>query len=128
MKYILDTCVFIWLCTEPEKLTERVRKICSSVEPDLYLSLASIWELQIKLLSGKFRMNTELLQAVEELKKSNRLRILGITESHVFGLKKLPSIHGDPFDRMLVAQALELNATILTSDTKIAQYPVNVIW
>ena len=124
----MDTCVFIWLCDEPELLTQRVRDICDDPDSELYLSISSIWEMQIKALLGKLELKASLVDAVTHSKNNNRLRILGIEESHVFGLKKLPSIHKDPFDRLLISQAKELNMALLTCDAKIAQYPVNVIW
>ncbi len=79
-------------------------------------------------MRGKLKLHADLSVVVDAMKKKNGLKILSVEESHIYGMTKLPSIHGDPFDRILIAQAKELNASILTSDAKIAQYPVNVIW
>ena len=94
----------------------------------MLLSVVSIWEMQIKLQTGKLTLARPLRQMVDLQINANSLRVLPVTSAHIWELSALPPIHKDPFDRLLVAQTRVENATLLSVDASIAQYPVNRLW
>jgi PIN domain nuclease of toxin-antitoxin system len=128
MKLLLDTHAFIWWDSEPTRLSVQALALCQNPENSLILSVASLWEMQIKLQLGKLRLALSLEQIIESQQQTNRIEILPITMPHVFALESLPSHHKDPFDRLLMAQAIVEDAAIVTGDTMFSEYPVNVAW
>ncbi|PWB55178.1 MAG: PIN domain nuclease [Nitrosomonadales bacterium] len=128
MNLLLDTHAFIWWDREPERLPLRVYAACESQDNQLYLSIASAWEMQIKLGTGKLSFPQPLSEIIEQQKSENGLQILPINLAHIRQLSTLPSHHNDPFDRMLVAQAASQNMALITADRHIARYPVEVFW
>jgi PIN domain nuclease of toxin-antitoxin system len=125
MKVLVDSHIFLWWAVDKPALSRRARKVLEEPSNNLLFSVASAWELALKLdrleLSDRFE---PLLQAgIREL----GLTILGIELRHVIYSGSLPWIHRDPFDRMLICQALLEGVPILTADEKIKQYPVEVI-
>jgi PIN domain nuclease of toxin-antitoxin system len=128
MKYLLDTHTFIWWVSSPEKLSENALAAYENRENSLFLSFASIWEMQIKVQIGKLRLPLHLKELVEEQKSVNDLRILPISLSHIYRLENLPIHHKDPFDRMLISQSIEENLLLVSKDSVFADYEVNVLW
>ena len=84
--------------------------------------------MQIKLQLGKLRLALPLKQIIESQRQTNQIEILPITMPHVFALGNLPSSHKDPFDRLLIAQAIVKDAAIVTGDRMFSDYPINVAW
>ncbi len=128
MKYLLDTHVFIWLDNEPDKLSSKVATLCADPDNDLYLSIVNVWEMQIKLVLGKLTLPSPLPDLVNNQIKSNQVTLLPLELSHVFELSSLPKHHKDPFDRLLIAQALNEQHIILSDDTHVSRYPVPIVW
>jgi len=128
MKYLLDTHTFIWLDSIPDQLSPNVALICKNPANILYVSLASIWEMQIKISAGKLQLPKPLQEIVQWQQQNNFVQILPVALQHIFTLESLPPYHHDPFDRILIAQAQVENLLILSRDTTFAQYPVNVLW
>lgn len=128
MKLLLDTHAFIWWDSEPTKLSPQVLALCQDSANTLLLSVASVWEMQIKLQLGKLRLDIALAEIVSSQERVNNLTILPITLAHVLALNDLPAYHKDPFDRLLIAQTNVENATLLSNDPQFAQYPVSVMW
>jgi PIN domain nuclease of toxin-antitoxin system len=128
MNYLLDTSTFIWMASEPQQLSSTATAICSNRANTLFLSIGSIWELQIKLQIGKLTLPLPLEQMIENQQQVNQLQLLPIMIKHVLGLDKLPPIHKDPFDRMLIAQTLVEGLSIVSRDSEIVKYPVSVVW
>lgn len=128
MKYLLDTHTFIWLDNEPEKLPAKVAEICADQTHTLLLSIASVWEMQIKLQLGKLTLPAPLATIVENQIRNNQVELLTIQLPHVLELATLPLHHKDPFDRLLIAQARFEDAVILSDDSQISKYPVPLIW
>ena len=93
MKYLLDTHVFIWLDNDPEKLSEKAASICTYSNNRLLLSMASVWEMRIKVQLGKLRLPVPLGEMVRNQITSNRIELLPIELSHVLGLGSLPAHH-----------------------------------
>lgn len=92
------------------------------------LSVASVWELQIKIKLGKFSFNDTLENVIAKEHKINNLQILPISLSHALYLEKLPSHHKDPFDRLIISQAIVENMTLVSADTIFPSYQVNLFW
>lgn len=128
MKYLLDTHVFLWWITDNPKLSENARSLIGNINNDLFLSVASIWEMVIKSRTGKMTLPENLEHFIRDELKTNDIIILDISVDHSFEIYYLPELHKDPFDRMLIAQARKENLTILTSDFTVKQYDVKTIW
>lgn len=121
MKLLLDTHVLVWAAAEPDRLTVSVRQMLSDVENDLLFSAASIWEVAIKNGLGRpeFSVDPNLLR--RGLIDRGYVE-LAITAAHAAAVMELPSLHKDPFDRLLVAQARHEGFLLLTADEMVAAY------
>jgi len=128
MKLLLDTHTFIWWDSEPAKLSEQALALCQDPSNTLLFSVASAWEMQIKLQLGKLALKLPLATVIEGQRQTNQIEILPITLPHVLALQDLPAPHKDPFDRLLVAQANVEGASLISGDPIFADYPVSVIW
>jgi PIN domain nuclease of toxin-antitoxin system len=127
MKLLLDTHAFLWCDSEPEKLSKHAQELCQDQGNALILSIASIWEMQIKKQLGKLQFRLPLSEIIRQ-QQENGIEILPIEAPHVFALESLPNHHKDPFDRLLIAQAIIEKAIIVSADPIIAQYPIKVEW
>jgi len=128
MKLLLDTHTFIWWDSEPTKLSAQALALCQNRENTLLLSVASVWEMQIKLQLSKLKLSVPLKEIIESQQRTNNLEVLSVTLPHVLGLESLPAYHKDPFDRLLIAQAIAEGAVLVTGDPMFAKYPVQVAW
>lgn len=128
MNLLLDTHAFIWWAPEPDKLSERVLNLLKNRENQLILSVASAWEMQIKMQLGKLKLETALQDLIKSQQITNELKILVVNLKHVLELDKLPYHHKDPLDRILIAQANIEDFTIASKDDIFSKYPVKVIW
>jgi PIN domain nuclease of toxin-antitoxin system len=113
---------------EPNRLSTKAAMEIVVLSNTLFLSIASIWEIQIKIQIGKFNFKDSLADVVAEQQKKNGLQILPINLSHILELENLPFHHKDPFDRLLIAQANVENMTLISSDPKFSAYSVNLLW
>lgn len=127
MKALLDTHTFLWAISADSKLSRRAGQIFSGPS-DLWLSVASIWELLIKVQIGKIHLPKPTAPYLLKKLAENRIETLPITLNHVLKVELLPMHHRDPFDRMLIAQSLEENLPLVTADRVFARYPVELIW
>jgi PIN domain nuclease of toxin-antitoxin system len=128
MKLLLDTHVFLWMNNSPEKLSTGFRERCEQAQDDLYLSLVTPWEMQIKQQIGKLKIASPIAEMLEKNQQINRMQLLPITLKHILALDQLPLHHGDPFDRLLIAQAMVEDIALVTADEKIRRYDVEVVW
>lgn len=126
MRFLLDTNVLVFLLSAPSELSEKASRVVR-FEPDLYASMASLWEIGIKQGLGKLRLGLTIPE-IEEQCIERDIRILPIRSAAIERLKRLPDIHRDPFDRLLVAHAQEEEMTIVTRDKTIPLYPVQTVW
>ena len=126
MKYLLDTNALLYMFSAPSELSARARRIVRG-ESDLSVSVASFWEIAIKQSIGKLQFNMTIPE-LESLCQEREIKVLGLSSASIEGIKELPKIHGDPFDRILVAQARMENMVIVTRDGIIPQYLVRTIW
>jgi PIN domain nuclease of toxin-antitoxin system len=129
MKLLLDTHTFIWWNSEPGKLSDRVLQLFENqTDNEMIVSVVSIWEMQIKIRKGNLTTSVPLEEIVQVSQQQNGIQMLPILIGHILKLNNLPAIHGDPFDRVLVAQALAEEAILVTRDVVLKQYPIQVIW
>lgn len=128
MKLLLDTHTFIWWDSEPFKLSANVLTQLQSPSNTILLSVASIWEMQIKHQLGKLPLRLPLTRIIEEQQQNNGIILLPILSEHVLALDQLPLHHKDPFDRLLIAQTNCEGATLVSNDMLIAPYAVNLLW
>lgn len=128
MRVLLDTHTFIWWDGASRRLSPRVLAACHDPASELFLSVVSLWEMQIKSFIGKLALRLPLPQLVEEQCRLNALRLVSVHAQHVYELGSLPRIHDDPFDRMLVAQARVEGFRVATDDATIRRYDVDVLW
>jgi PIN domain nuclease of toxin-antitoxin system len=123
MKYLLDTQIVYWARVVPERLSAEVRTILEIPANALWYSIVTPWELAIKEAKRKIKVPDGFYAAFDEYAAER----LTINESHIATLRQLPLLHHDPFDRMLVAQAMTEKMTLITSDKRLAAYPVKVL-
>jgi PIN domain nuclease of toxin-antitoxin system len=128
MKALLDTHTLLWLVDEPEKLPTRIVAICEDGNNELYISIASFWELAIKMSLGKIELDENALARLKTWCDDNAVRSLPISLHHCQQVQILPFHHRDPFDRLLIAQALCDQLMLLSADGYFADYGVDVIW
>jgi PIN domain nuclease of toxin-antitoxin system len=128
LKLLLDTCTFLWLNSDLGRIPERVRRLCADERNQLYLSAVSAWEIAVKHRSGKLKLRLNPEEYITRYRAANGISGLRFREDDAFHLSKLPAIHKDPFDRMLICQAIARGLTILTPDKNITQYPVLTTW
>ncbi len=128
MNLLLDSHVFIWSYDEQHKLSSTALQAMSNTTNTLFLSVASVWEIQIKIMLGKLNLQDSLADVIAEQQKINGLQILPIQLSHALYLENLPPHHKDPFDRLLISQAIVENVTLVSSDANFAKYQVNLLW
>ena len=126
MKYLLDTNALLYVFSAPTELSARARRIVRD-EGDLRVSIVSLWEIAIKQSLGKLRFNMSITR-LELLCRERSIQLMPISPVVLERIKTLPDIHRDPFDRLIVAQALEEGLAIITRDRIIPQYPVQTIW
>lgn len=128
MKLLLDTHVFIWADSAPQKLTARATAACQDAANQLLLSVASVWEMQLKLMLRKLTLHKPLRQLIDDWRGQNSLVVLPVELEHILHLDTLPAHHKDPFDRLLVAQAIVEGCSIVSQDRAVGQYSVPVVW
>ncbi|MCH9647441.1 MAG: type II toxin-antitoxin system VapC family toxin [Deltaproteobacteria bacterium] len=122
MKFLLDTQLLLWAAGRPERLSAEAREILEDQSSELLFSAASLWEVAIKSSLGRedFRVEPRLLRRGL---LDNGYVELPITSAHAVNIDSLPPLHKDPFDRLLLGQALCEGITLLTADAQLAQYP-----
>jgi PIN domain nuclease of toxin-antitoxin system len=125
VKLLLDTHVLLWAAGEPDRLSAAARELLLDPQNELLFSAASLWEIAIKRTLGRedFRVEPRVLRRGL---LDNGYVELPITSQHAVSIDALPPVHKDPFDRLLVAQALVEGVTLVTSDTRLLQYPAPV--
>ena len=127
MKLLLDTHAFLWALTD-QNLSQTAREAYLNTNNDLYLSAASYWEICIKVSLGKLTVIPDWINRFDMELVSNGISWLSIDKAHCQHLLRLPAIHRDPFDRLLIAQAQCEGMTLLTADANIQQYSVSTLW
>lgn len=125
MRILLDTHALLWALAAPGKLPAPLRRALQAPENEVYASLASAWEIAIKVALGRLEFD---LGSLEDALAASGIQTLGISLEHAVHVAGLPPHHRDPFDRMLVAQALCESLTLASRDRVLARYGVRTIW
>lgn len=125
--YLLDTNALLFFLYDSEKLSEKASEVIYHSDDGISVSIVSLWEIAIKSSIGKLKVKSSISKIVETCEKE-QLEILPIKPFHLDEIGKLPSIHGDPFDRLIISQAITENLVIITKDGIMPQYDVNVLW
>ena len=128
MKLLLDTMVLWWIARDDPFLSAAAREGFMSPENEVYVSPVSVWELLVKEKLGKLPTGLPVDRLVASIRGNYDIVELPLTESAVYHVRKLPDIHRDPFDRLLICQALDNDMRLVTSDAEIRQYPVKTLW
>lgn len=123
MKLLLDTHTLIWALSEPERLCTETQKLLLNVNNIVLVSIASLWELQIKKSLNKITLPDDFAFQLQK----HGYELLNITHEHIEKLNDIPMIHRDHFDRILIAQSIHENTPLVTKDTEIAKYNIQII-
>lgn len=128
MKLLLDTHTFIWWRDSPEKLSSTAYDEISTLENNVYISTVVVWEIQIKRALRKIEIKESLEHLIEVERNANGFHLLAVDLNHALNIENLKRIHGDPFDRMLISQAMVEDMTIVTADRAFTDYDVKLLW
>ena len=128
MKILLDTCTFLWIITDDPKLSPQAKTLFIDPSNEVYLSVASTWEIAIKYKRGKLSLPKSPEKYIPTKRKQHNIDSLALDEEATLYLAKLPDLHKDPFDRILICQSIVSGLIILTPDELISQYPLRSIW
>lgn len=122
--FLIDTCVLIWATSDPEKLSKKARRMIDDDASRVFVSHATLWEMSIKVTIGKLHVGEGFFGQLEGL----GYEMLPMAEVHFSMYRQLPLIHRDPFDRLLVAQAISEKIPLMTCDEEIVKYPLKTLW
>lgn len=124
MKLLLDTHVLLWWLNNDEKLSSYARQFITNPDNDIYISDVSLWEIQIKIMNRKLNLDLDIL--IQQMSENN-FQQLRIHKNHILSLSKLPRHHQDPFDRMLISQAISEPLHLITHDKNVSLYSESII-
>jgi PIN domain nuclease of toxin-antitoxin system len=128
VKYLLDSVIWLWSVYAVEKINDACREILENGQEEVYFSAATAWELSIKARLGKLHLPGPPGQCIPAFMAKQGLRPLPVSHLHAVKVYDLPLHHDDPFDRLIIAQAVMEGMTVLTSDKAFRKYPVDVLW
>lgn len=123
MRLLADTHILLWQIEDDARLTQRYRALLDDTDNDVFVSDVSVWEVAIKIRAGKLRVRLEELES--EIERNCYIR-QAITRAHLTGLMDLPFLHRDPFDHLIIAQAIAEDMFMLTADVRFREYPVRI--
>ena len=128
MRLLLDTHAFMWAVLEPERLSGPARDALEDLDNEVWASSVNAWELAIKRRTGKLALPPDGPERLRAAIAESTFKPLPVTFDHAFAVHRLDRHHGDPFDRILVAQALVEGMTLVSRDHQLRQYPVGLLW
>jgi PIN domain nuclease of toxin-antitoxin system len=128
VKALLDTHAFLWWISDDPRLSEKAKEIIADGRNELFFSAASGWEISIKAGLGRLEVPEDLQRFISDQLSRNAIQVLPIYLSHALHTGSLPVHHRDPFDRILVSQAILEQIPLLSADLQIPHYPVEVLW
>jgi len=128
VNYLIDTHAFLWIAANDSKLSNKVRALFLDSENLLFLSMASIWEMAIKISLKKLSIGQSLKDFLQMNLGSNDIEILNIKVTHILLLENLQFYHRDPFDRLIISQSISENIPIISADKAFDFYPIRRIW
>jgi PIN domain nuclease of toxin-antitoxin system len=125
---LLDTCSFLWLLAESRRLSKYASEIFENAEREIFLSVVTCWEISVKFAAGRLELPEPPGKLLPKVRERLGLQGLPLDEESALYVARLPRLHSDPFDRMLICQSIVHGMAILTPDEAIAQYPVRTLW
>jgi PIN domain nuclease of toxin-antitoxin system len=128
MELLLDTHVLIWWSLDSVKLSRKVYELLTNPENTHIISIASVWEIQVKVQLGKLDLDVKLPELIAHQQQVNNLQILPIDLTHIYAIENLPNQHRDPFDRIMIAQAMVEEVPFLSADKVFDLYPIERVW
>ena len=128
MKVLLDTHTFLWWITDSPLISSKVRDIVQNADNEIFLSAASGWEIAIKVQLGRIHLPDKPSIYLAKQMSLNAFQPLTITMSHSLYICNIPDIHKDPFDRIIIAQAILEGMPLLTKDSNMPKYGIQIIW
>lgn len=126
MNFLLDTHSMLWLFDDDDRLSENAKEIITDPENRIFISIASFWEIAIKMSLSKLVLDIPFEKLFDECEKLD-FNILNISKRHLLFLKTLPFVHRDPFDRLIVCQAIIENCTLVSADRAFLEYNIKTI-
>jgi PIN domain nuclease of toxin-antitoxin system len=127
VRLLIDTHILLWTANADARLEQTAIDLIENPETELLLSMASVWEMAIKINLGKLQLGKPLKDFMEETTRLYNVELLPIQLEHLIPIESLPQHHRDPFDRLLIAQAMVENIPILSQDTAFHQYPIQLL-
>jgi len=128
MKLLLDTHTFLWFIGGNINLSNTARNAIENINNQRFISIATLWEISIKVSIGKLKIGLAFTELVEQEVYGNAIEILEISSEHLDELVKLPFHHKDPFDRLIIAQSLVEDAILISKDAVFQSYPIKLLW
>jgi PIN domain nuclease of toxin-antitoxin system len=128
VRLLVDTHAFLWFAAGDARLSSRARRRIEDPAHDKFLSVASIWEAAVKTSLGKLRLSVSLEVVIDEGAVRNGIALLDVRREHAAAVEHLPFHHRDPFDRLLVCQAMVEKMEIVSADASLDAYPVRRVW
>ena len=128
MDLLVDTHAIIWMSSQPHRLSPRARALLEDENNAVSASMASFWEMAIKISLGKLDLGAGWMSKLQDFMRDNAVSILPLRPEHCTTLAALPFLHRDPFDRMLIAQALAEKQILISKDGRLSDYGVEVVW
>ncbi len=128
MKVLLDTAPLLWLASAPDRLSDAALRLILDADNKLFLSAVSAWEIALKVSLGKLALPDRPDRFIPEIREFYAMESLSLDEESTLQIDRLPKIHRDPFDRMLLCQAIVHGLAIVTPDRVLHEYPVRTIW
>ncbi len=128
MKLLLDTHTFLWFIGGNTNLSNIARNAIEDISNQRFISIATLWEISIKVSIGKLKIELAFTELAEQEVYGNAIEILEISSEHLDELVKLPFHHKDPFDRLIIAQSLVEDATLVSKDAAFQSYPIKLLW
>jgi PIN domain nuclease of toxin-antitoxin system len=128
VRLLLDTCTFLWIVSGSPRLSKNAAQLFSDPANEVFLSAVSSWEIAVKFSLRTLRLPAPPIDFIPTQRGTHGIATLPLTEEEVLYLPKIPKLHRDPFDRMIVCQAIMNGMVILTPDELISQYPIRVLW
>ncbi len=128
MRFILDTHAFVWFISGDTRLNDSARALILDTANERLLSIASLWEMAIKASLGRLKLTLPFPELIERQVRGNAMELLPVLPPHLHELTRLPFHHKDPFDRLIIAQALAEGVPIITRDAAFESYSVTTLW
>ncbi len=128
MRLLLDTHAFLWFVAGDRRMSATARRRIEDARNDRYLSIASIWEMSIKLQLGRLELDVSIAELIQSRATDSGILLLAIAKEHAMAVATLPRHHGDPFDRLLIVQAMHENMAVVGADSRFDVYGVRRVW